>query len=99
MKKIREAKRILLQQAWEASGNQDFKARPVGRPRIEGLAAAILKIANSEGAADPRRRSEMVGVDRTLTNLNDKLKSLGCKVGRTATYYRLMPVSGNTHAA
>ena len=48
-----------------------------GRPRVEvqqpGLVAAILAIAHQEGAADPRRRTEMLTLPRCLAELHLEL--------------------------
>ena len=61
------------------SGNDS--ERPVGRPRIEslqpGLLEAIEAIASADGAADPRRRSQMIVIPKTLDDLTASLVTRG----------------------
>ena len=67
-----------------------------GRPPLEEsglsrLPLVILKIAGKESAADPRRRSEVLSIPRTLNDLKDELEKEGIIVKRSTLYTRLVP--------
>ena len=66
----------------------------VGRPRIENeelLLKTIIDIASIGGAADERRRSEMIKTCKTLDQLTGQLQAKGFNISRSATYLRLSP--------
>ena len=66
-----------------------------GRPRLEetepGLLEAIKKLATSGGAADNRRRSELIRSVKTLDDLKSALENEGYKLSKSAAYLRLIP--------
>jgi hypothetical protein len=55
------------------------------------LLLQILEIVNGNSGAEEKRRNEDLQFTRTLGELNDKLKNLGIAIGRTTTYYCLLP--------
>ena len=71
-----------------------------GKPRIEetqpDLLATISKIVESQSAADPRRRTEILRSVRTLDDMTNELSRLGYIISRSATYLRLQPKRKNT---
>ena len=67
------------------SRNEPNSDRKRGRPRVEdlqpGFLEAIEAIASSEGAADPKRRSEMLTLPKTLDELHKELLVRGFLLG------------------
>ena len=72
----------------------EHKTRPAsGRPALEesgleNLPSVILKIASHVSAADPRRRSEILSLPKTLDDLKKKLEKEGITVKRSTLYKR-----------
>lgn len=48
------------------------------------------------GAADERRRSELVRSCKTLSDLNEELQKQGFQISRSGTYLRLLPRNSHT---
>lgn len=71
-----------------------------GRPPLDDkhsdLLGKILSIVNIDGAADPRRRSEIIRSCTTLGDLHQQLNKMGIKISKSATYLRLLPKRSNT---
>lgn len=70
-----------------------------GRPRVEenqsGLLEVIKSIALFGGAADDRRRTEVIRC-KTLDDLQDELFKQGYTISRSGLYLRLLPKRVNT---
>lgn len=62
-----------------------------------GLLDAITKIAVASGAADDRRRSEVLSACRTLDDLKAELEKQGYTLSRSALYLRLVPKRWMSH--
>ena len=73
-----------------------------GRPPLEDsdkfsdLPNLIIKIAQKYAAADPKRRSELVTLPKSLDDLVEALKKEGMEVKRSALYMRLIPRRRNS---
>lgn len=76
-----------------------FREEP-GRPRLEvdqpELLQTISRIAMFGGAADERRRSELVRSCHTLAGLTKELQELGFQISESGTYLRLLPRNSHT---
>lgn len=76
-----------------------FREAP-GRPRIEDdqpeLLKAIIDIAMFGGAADSRRRTELIRSCKTLKDLHCELEAQGFTISRSGTYLRLLPRDSRT---
>lgn len=72
----------------------------VGRPRLEenqsGLLDVIKSIALFGGAADDRRRTEVIRCCKSLDDLQDELLKQGYTISRSGLYLRLLPKRVNT---
>ena len=66
-----------------------------GRPSMNDYhpesSSVMQEICESECIADPRRRSNVTRSLNAIKQLNDKIKERGCKIEKTATYYRTLP--------
>ena len=68
-----------------------------GRPALEesekfkGLPDLILRVAQQYGAADPKRRAELLSLPKTLDDLQMELAKEGLEVKRSTLYMRLVP--------
>ena len=75
----------LIRKAKAIESDEKQADRKVGRPRVEeiqpGLLEAIEAIASLKGAADPRRRSEMLVIPKTLKELHALLLTRGFNLG------------------
>lgn len=71
-----------------------------GRPSLNEenpeLLRIILEIATLGAPADPKRRSEILGLCTTLEELRDELSERGFQLSKTALYYRLQPRRKNS---
>nr|XP_023022210.1 uncharacterized protein LOC111510519 [Leptinotarsa decemlineata] len=71
-----------------------------GRPRVEenqsGLLEVIKSIALFDGAADDRRRTEVIRCCKTLDDLQAELFKQGYTISRSGLYLRLLPKRVNT---
>lgn len=89
-KKFRAAQKLKMDKLAEILGVSDIfrPHKTVGRPRLEEnqpeLLKTILEIATFAGAADPKRRTEIIHCVRTLNDLHDKLLELGLNISRIA---------------
>ena len=74
-----------VRKAETIESKSDKAEKPVGRPRLEalqpGLLEAIEAIASLDGAADPRRRSQMLVIPKTLNDLRASLVTRGFVLG------------------
>ncbi|ESN94336.1 hypothetical protein HELRODRAFT_164161 [Helobdella robusta] len=72
-----------------------FKRKTLGRPSIEtdqsDLLKSIIDIVTASGAADDRRRTELIRSCKTLDDLHSELTNLGYNLSRSAIYIRLLP--------
>lgn len=60
------------------------------------LLNAIINIAMFGGAADSRRRTELVRSCKTLQDLHAELQAQGFKISQSGTYIRLLPQNSST---
>lgn len=71
-----------------------------GRPPLDidqpELLKTIIEIAMFGGAADNRRRTELVRSCKTLKDLHTELQSQGFSISKSGTYLRLLPRKSHT---
>lgn len=95
-----QKRRVKLAQILKSSG---FPLRPVvGRPPVEEseefkeLPDLIVRVAQQQAAADPRRRAELLTLSRSLDDLKKELEKEGLKIKRSTLYMRLIPRRKNS---
>lgn len=102
-KKQREKKKNKLEEIFERNPElkKELSVREtVGRPRLESDQSALLEaisdIAIFGGAADDKRRSDVIRSCRTLDQLLHELQRSGFSISRSGLYLRLLPRNVNT---
>ena len=65
-------------------------------PRYQGLPDLIVRVAQQQAAADPKRRAEILTLSRTLDDLKEELEKEGLEIKRSTLYMRLVPRRSNS---
>ena len=73
-----------------------------GRPPLEDsteykeLPDLIVRVAQQQAAADPKRRAEILSLSKTLDDLKKELEKEGMEIKRSTLYMRLIPRRKNS---
>lgn len=93
---MKEALQVFVSESPAAAKRlKKFAREKRGRPSIDSdqsdLLKSIVDIVSASGAADDRRRTELIRSCKTLDDLHSELLNLGYSLSRSATYLRLLP--------